>query len=86
MMMLTRKTENGKRKTENGERKPKSRPGVIELIATMNYDLLRALLLKRLAIVAVLALTPAVSTGAQVAHSGNPIIPGWYADPEAHVF
>lgn len=23
---------------------------------------------------------------AQVARSGNPVIPGWYADPEAHVF
>src|SRR5438132_12003286 len=23
---------------------------------------------------------------AQAAHSGNPILPGWYADPEAHVF
>src|SRR5262245_16601472 len=23
---------------------------------------------------------------AQVGRSGNPILPGWYADPEAHVF
>ena len=23
---------------------------------------------------------------AQTARSGNPILPGWYADPEAHVF
>ena len=23
---------------------------------------------------------------AQVVRSGNPILPGWYADPEAHVF
>jgi beta-xylosidase len=30
----------------------------------------------------------AFSTGAraQSTHSGNPILPGWYADPEAHVF
>ena len=29
----------------------------------------------------------AVSTAAgQTARSGNPILPGWYADPEAHVF
>ena len=24
--------------------------------------------------------------GAQTARSGNPVLPGWYADPEAHVF
>lgn len=24
--------------------------------------------------------------GAQLARAGNPVIPGWYADPEAHVF
>src|SRR6058998_2324384 len=29
------------------------------------------------------ALAPA---GHQSASSGNPVIPGWYADPEAHVF
>jgi len=28
----------------------------------------------------------AAPTTAQVARSGNPVIPGWYADPEAHVF
>jgi beta-xylosidase len=28
----------------------------------------------------------AVSTAATAARSGNPILPGWYADPEAHVF
>jgi beta-xylosidase len=28
----------------------------------------------------------AVVAGAQEARSGNPILPGWYADPEAHVF
>ena len=26
------------------------------------------------------------SAGPQSASSGNPVIPGWYADPEAHVF
>src|ERR1041385_9000928 len=26
------------------------------------------------------------SLQAQQKHSGNPILPGWYADPEAHVF
>ena len=25
-------------------------------------------------------------TSAQPVRSGNPIVPGWYADPEAHVF
>ena len=34
-----------------------------------------------------LALTAITSLGAQTARkSGNPIFPGWYADPEAHVF
>ena len=28
----------------------------------------------------------AVSAGSQTPRSGNPIFPGWYADPEAHVF
>ncbi|MGH7582703.1 MAG: glycoside hydrolase family 43 protein [Gemmatimonadales bacterium] len=28
----------------------------------------------------------ATSAAAQAARSGNPILPGWYADPEAHVF
>jgi beta-xylosidase len=28
----------------------------------------------------------AIVAGAQAARSGNPILPGWYADPEAHVF
>src|SRR5688572_14882018 len=28
----------------------------------------------------------AIVAGAQEARSGNPILPGWYADPEAHVF
>lgn len=33
-----------------------------------------------------LALLPHASALAQVSSSGNPILPGWYADPEAHVF
>lgn len=33
----------------------------------------------------VLALVGAISASAQT-RSGNPILPGWYADPEAHVF
>lgn len=32
------------------------------------------------------ALTASAAAVAQVARSGNPILPGWYADPEAHVF
>jgi beta-xylosidase len=28
----------------------------------------------------------AVSLAAAAAQSGNPVVPGWYADPEAHVF
>jgi hypothetical protein len=35
-----------------------------------------------LAAAAILLPGPAV---AQAARSGNPILPGWYADPEAHV-
>lgn len=31
-------------------------------------------------------LVPIAGAAAQAAHSGNPILPGWYADPEAHVF
>lgn len=43
---------------------------------------------KSTAIVAcvVCALASASTLPAQPATSGNPIIPGWYADPEAHVF
>src|SRR6476619_4824758 len=33
-----------------------------------------------------LLLTASIPLPAQVARSGNPILPGWYADPEAHVF
>ena len=37
--------------------------------------------------VLVVAVTAAFSGApAQVVRSGNPILPGWYADPEAHVF
>src|SRR5690242_6037062 len=32
------------------------------------------------------SLTPCGIAAAQSARSGNPILPGWYADPEAHVF
>src|SRR5579885_2501529 len=37
------------------------------------------------AITLVIASIPGAA-GAQAVRSGNPIIPGWYADPEAHVF
>ena len=40
---------------------------------------------KILALVALIIAAPA-SVTAQAASSGNPILPGWYADPEAHVF
>lgn len=43
----------------------------------------------RFALVIVSALitaTAAPRAGAQTQHSGNPILPGWYADPEAHLF
>jgi beta-xylosidase len=33
-----------------------------------------------------LAATVTISLAAQVPRSGNPVLPGWYADPEAHVF
>ncbi len=36
-------------------------------------------------IASVVALMPNAAASAQ-ARSGNPIIPGWYADPDAHVF
>ncbi|HEY9225522.1 MAG TPA: family 43 glycosylhydrolase, partial [Gemmatimonadaceae bacterium] len=32
------------------------------------------------------ALMASAPIGAQVTRSGNPILEGWYADPEAHVF
>src|SRR5688572_33283110 len=38
----------------------------------------------RLAALGLLVL--AVPAASQLARSGNPIIQGWYADPEAHVF
>jgi beta-xylosidase len=34
----------------------------------------------------ILAITFSVSTNAQPFNSGNPILPGWYADPEAVIF
>ena len=40
----------------------------------------------RAARILLVALIPAATTLAQAARSGNPILPGWYADPEAHVF
>ena len=36
--------------------------------------------------VAIFVCACATVPGAPVARSGNPILPGWYADPEAHVF
>jgi hypothetical protein len=33
-----------------------------------------------------LLLAGLTSLAYQVPQSGNPIVPGWYADPEAHVF
>src|SRR5437868_2979494 len=36
--------------------------------------------------IAALALAASGSIAAQAPRSGNPILPGWYADPEAHVF
>jgi beta-xylosidase len=40
-----------------------------------------------IATIAVLSLsTVGTRARAQGSHSGNPILPGWYADPEAHVF
>ena len=40
----------------------------------------------RLAMVAGLMGMPAAVAFGQNVRSGNPILPGWYADPEAHVF
>src|SRR5436190_10206076 len=40
----------------------------------------------RLSILAVVGLLTSAQAIAQPARSGNPILPGWYADPEAHVF
>jgi beta-xylosidase len=46
-----------------------------------------AAMLMRLATVVVAGTLLATgNVGAQAARSGNPILPGWYADPEAHVF
>jgi len=38
------------------------------------------------AAVALAVLSAAPSLAAQASRSGNPVFPGWYADPEAHVF
>jgi beta-xylosidase len=47
-------------------------------------------MIRRVTLLAALFLAPFASTPAfaqaQAARSGNPILPGWYADPEAHVF
>jgi len=48
-------------------------------------SVLRADLRHALRVALTLAWATAVA-GAQQARSGNPILPGWYADPEAHVF
>src|SRR5881628_2047350 len=37
-------------------------------------------------IVVLAAFCASAPTAAQTARSSNPIFPGWYADPEAHVF
>ena len=50
----------------------------------MNRAARRGLMLM-LSIVFVCTFVP-FSTQSQQLRSGNPIIPGWYADPEAHVF
>jgi beta-xylosidase len=39
-----------------------------------------------LALAALVALAAVTVAAATVARAGNPVIPGWYADPEAHVF
>src|SRR5881398_2855570 len=39
-----------------------------------------------LSALAVIALVGSARVLAQPARSGNPILPGWYADPEGHVF
>src|SRR5690348_6575297 len=36
--------------------------------------------------IAAASLASTASSLAQATRSGNPILPGWYADPEAHVF
>jgi hypothetical protein len=41
---------------------------------------------RRALIVSFLALPAAATALAQEVRTGNPILPGWYADPEAHVF
>src|SRR5262245_60501894 len=42
--------------------------------------------MRSLLVAGLVALTSSAPVAAQAARSGNPILPGWYADPEAHVF
>src|SRR5262247_2677587 len=42
--------------------------------------------MRRLLVAGFVTLTSTAPLAAQPARSGNPILPGWYADPEAHVF
>jgi beta-xylosidase len=53
------------------------------LIPTKVLTAETAMRLRWLTFILIAALT---SGSDQVAQSGNPVIPGWYADPEAHVF
>jgi beta-xylosidase len=43
-------------------------------------------ILRLLSFVVAAALTAGAPMFAQARRSGNPILPGWYADPEAHIF
>src|SRR5688572_5720859 len=43
-------------------------------------------MLRLLLLALVLNATSASLSFAQLGVSGNPVLPGWYADPEAHVF
>src|ERR1700755_3632982 len=42
--------------------------------------------MRRALIASALSLVVCAASPAQTPRSGNPILPGWYADPEAHVF
>jgi len=42
--------------------------------------------LRRTSIIVLLLAVTAVTTASQRPRPGNPVFPGWYADPEAHVF
>jgi len=39
-----------------------------------------------LVVAAVIGLPLGIAACSETPRSGNPIFPGWYADPEAHVF